>query len=39
MGLGTLFNLYQINDKARVEQLGKRKQKGRAKKVTTAYGK
>ena len=39
VGLGILFNLYQINDKARVEQLGKRKQKGRAKKVTTAYGK
>ena len=39
IGLGILFNLYQVNDMTHVEQLGKRKQKGCPKKVSTGYGK
>ena len=37
VGLGIVFNLYQVNDKTRVEPLGKRRGKGRPKKVNTAY--
>jgi hypothetical protein len=39
IGLGILFNLYQITDKTRGEVLGKRRRRGRLTKVTTAYGK
>ncbi len=32
-GLAILFNLYQVNDKIRIEPVGKRRGKGRPKKV------
>jgi hypothetical protein len=34
-----MYNLYQVIDKTRVEPLGKRRKRGRPKKVSTAYGK
>ncbi len=37
--LAILFNLFQVNDMTRIESLGKRRGKGRPKKVNTAYGK
>ncbi len=39
VGLAIIFNLFQVHDKARVEPLGKRRGKGRPKRITTAYGK
>jgi hypothetical protein len=39
VGLAIVFNLYQVSEKTRVQPLGKRKGKGRPKKVKTAYGK
>ncbi|CAF1586594.1 unnamed protein product [Didymodactylos carnosus] len=36
VGLAILFNLYQVSDKTRIQPLGKRKTKGRPKKVSTA---
>ncbi len=38
-GLAIPFNLFQVNDKTRVELLGKRRGKRRPKEVNTAYGK
>jgi hypothetical protein len=39
VGLAILFNLYRVSDKARVEPVGKRRRKGRPKKVNAASGK
>ena len=39
VGLEILFNLYQINDKTRIEQLGKRTRKRRPNKMNTTYRK
>ncbi|CAF4616030.1 unnamed protein product [Didymodactylos carnosus] len=36
VGLAILFNLYQVSDKTRIKPLGKRKTKGRPKKVSKA---
>jgi hypothetical protein len=36
VGLAILLNLYQVSDKTRVEPLGKRRRKGRPKKVNAA---
>ncbi|CAF0820996.1 unnamed protein product [Didymodactylos carnosus] len=36
VGLAILFNLYQVSDKTRIQPLGKRKTKGRPKKVSKA---
>ncbi|CAF1381724.1 unnamed protein product, partial [Didymodactylos carnosus] len=36
VGLAILFNLYQVSDKTRIQSLGKRKAKGRPKKVSIA---
>ena len=36
VGLAIIFNMYQVTDKTRREPLGKRKSKGRPKKVRTA---
>ena len=39
VGLAIVLNLYQVSEKTRVQPLGKRRGKGRPKKVNTAYGK
>jgi hypothetical protein len=36
VGLAIKFNLYQVSDQTRIQPLGKRKTKGRPKKVSTA---
>ncbi|CAF4650268.1 unnamed protein product, partial [Didymodactylos carnosus] len=36
VGLAILFNLHQVRDKTRIQPLGKRKTKGRPKKVSKA---
>jgi hypothetical protein len=36
VGLATKFNLYQVSDPTRIQPLGKRKARGRPKKVSTA---
>ncbi|CAF3298624.1 unnamed protein product [Rotaria sp. Silwood2] len=36
VGLGILFNLYEVSEKTRIQPLGKRKTRGRPKKVNRA---
>ncbi|CAF0787059.1 unnamed protein product [Rotaria sordida] len=36
VGLAIIFNTYQVSDKTRIQPLGKRKTRGRPKKVSTA---